>query len=106
MGRNAQEQIKKDGALGYITRAASAPLTLAVGLGESIVRGDLKAPVANKISNTAANLGKSAEKAIANHVTKHPVQSAAQATSALLVNQAIKKVTERVDRLESNQKNK
>lgn len=104
MARSFKEQFNKDGTLGYIARAASAPVVGIVGVGESIVRGDLKAPIANKISDNAAQVGKTAEKAIVKHVSERPVQTVVQASSALIANHAIKKISDRVDRLEGNKK--
>jgi hypothetical protein len=103
MGRNFAEQAKKDGALGYCARAAATPATFVAAV-KDLVQGDTKFPTAIRISDGAAKLGQQVERKIVEYVQEHPVQAGGAIVSALATSYGLKKISDRVDKLESQHK--
>jgi len=103
MGRNAADQIKKDGALGYLARAATAPAAIVTGAVESLCRGDLEAPIANRMLDGAARAGQTVERKVAEYVKENPVAASVGLASAAATRMALNSMNDRIDRVEQNQ---
>lgn len=94
-----REQVKKDGAIGSLTRGAANVVVIPVAIAESVSRGDLKAPVANRISDAAAKAGK----AVGNYMQQHPVQTAVAIGNAVYNATQHSKADSRITALENKQ---
>lgn len=103
MGRNAADQIKKDGALGYLARSAVAPAVFVTGAVESLCRGDLEMPIAGRMSDGAAKAGQTVERKVVDYVKENPVATGMAVMSTVATRMALNSMNERIDRVEQNQ---